>query len=247
MNMSKIFRSFAVPRQVGSADESKTSRDAAKVSSALDGQTSHDAPCSGADAVSAGSARAQLKNRLFRFVPWSNKANKTTPSDNQRKNPEEQPRDASKKQAWGASSCMPNSMPGDPVTNLVGVVSTDDAHRKGAIDGHSVAMPPQEDTSAAAEPKHSPRPNTPPPRNLSDERAQDPCDLSGNSLAAMALEALEQASQQFAAPHQQQDPLEELEREWAESIFVNMEHEHQQQLRRVIGLPILSYPSGSEP
>ena len=88
-----------------------------------------------------------------------------------------------------------------------------------------------------------------PRRNVRLDTPADDVVMTCVSAACRAKsqgQASEQANQQLATP-QQQDPMEELERQWAESMFVNMDHEHQQQLRIVIGLPRLPRPSHHEP
>lgn len=80
--------------------------------------------------------------------------------------------------------------------------------------------------------------------------------FEGQSLAEIAAEAMALARQEMdELPHEQQaqdqpkpeqNPVQEadpiqviqaLEREWTDSMFVDFEYEHRQQLRRVIGLP----------
>lgn len=63
-------------------------------------------------------------------------------------------------------------------------------------------------------------------------RAKQTCEVKNKSMVWMAQEVREQADRQ-------QGPMAELETQWLESEFAHMDHEHQQQLRRAIGLPPL--------
>eukprot|EP00930_Biecheleria_cincta_P035312 TRINITY_DN24291_c0_g2_i1.p1 TRINITY_DN24291_c0_g2~~TRINITY_DN24291_c0_g2_i1.p1 ORF type:complete len:247 (+),score=41.54 TRINITY_DN24291_c0_g2_i1:41-781(+) len=93
--------------------------------------------------------------------------------------------------------------------------------------------------------------------------------IEGKSLSEIASEACELVKQEHGLlPHekaQEQDqeqgheqacqkiyeevecPIEVLERQWAESIFVDYDFNQQQQLRRVIGLPVQRSPPGVYP
>lgn len=80
--------------------------------------------------------------------------------------------------------------------------------------------------------------------------------IEGQTLAQLAFEALELARQEMGElPHEEQaqeeqpeaeqalrqqeveDPIQALELQWRESMFVNFDWEQQQQLRRAVGLP----------
>lgn len=218
--MSKIFKFSCLPRKVAAADD-----------------------CEAAN-VSARAGGAQFKNRLFRLLPWSNKSRKTASGDKQQQQSQrKKASDASKKQAWGDSGSTPDSMSDE----IQGVVPAEN-DRGVAINRQSAAMPAQDDRVEATERRA--RLDTPMPRDLSFEpakRAENVRDLSRTPLAMKAQEAVGQARQQFAVPERQEDPMEKLEIQWAESDFANMSHEHQQQLRAVIGLPILPCPSHNMP
>lgn len=101
------------------------------------------------------------------------------------------------------------------------------------------------------------------------ELARESRKIDGKSLSDIAKEACELVRQQQGSlPHEQaqeqaqqqsrgqvcdnvceeeEDPIQALERQWEQSIFVDYDFAHQQQLRRVVGLPVQRYPPGANP
>eukprot|EP00930_Biecheleria_cincta_P014474 TRINITY_DN12430_c0_g1_i1.p1 TRINITY_DN12430_c0_g1~~TRINITY_DN12430_c0_g1_i1.p1 ORF type:complete len:184 (+),score=46.53 TRINITY_DN12430_c0_g1_i1:272-823(+) len=163
---------------------------------------------------------------------------------------------AARKHAWTGWSCMPDA-PGDmawdstsstvnfcAASNDRSLAMASQEHDLAAVDrdaadDRSTAMVKQEHDLAAVEPRRSVPLGTP---------AEDVVMICKSTAgqAKTQEQASEQAKQQLSAPWQQ-DPMEELEKQWAQSLFVNMDHDHQQQLRVVIGLPRMLRPSHDKP
>lgn len=229
MGIPKFRKLLLGPRQVSAVDERKASQSSTEFLPVACQQ--HDGtPSSLASAAPARAAGAQLKDRLLKLVPWLSRAKKSTSGDKQRQTSKAKTADVAEKEAWQDPSSLPDAAP----DHLVDEVTGSEQHQEVANDQNSVAAelaPPVDDAETVRD--------SAPVEAAEEASAEEAWDVNRRSLAAMAREACEHARQQLALPQQQVDPVEELERQWAKSMFANMDPQHQQKLRVAIGLPAL--------
>eukprot|EP00930_Biecheleria_cincta_P094556 TRINITY_DN8581_c0_g1_i1.p1 TRINITY_DN8581_c0_g1~~TRINITY_DN8581_c0_g1_i1.p1 ORF type:complete len:215 (-),score=42.49 TRINITY_DN8581_c0_g1_i1:268-912(-) len=209
MGISKMWKSLLAPSRVTPADEHNTSQDSAEFLAVLARQHQDTSD----SMQSVGTVGPQLKNRFLQFVPWSRRAKNNVATNKEDSNSVGKDADAVTKQAWLDPTPMTSDMIAD---SPVKIEKSDEA---------AVDRPTRERIDTPVDDSLM-------IRKCADVRAQEAFDL-----VRMAQEAREQANQQLGVLLLQQDLMEKLEREWADSIFANMEHGHQQQLRRVVGLP----------
>eukprot|EP00930_Biecheleria_cincta_P035525 TRINITY_DN24434_c0_g1_i1.p1 TRINITY_DN24434_c0_g1~~TRINITY_DN24434_c0_g1_i1.p1 ORF type:complete len:217 (+),score=52.64 TRINITY_DN24434_c0_g1_i1:47-697(+) len=214
MGILKQWKSFLISTRITADEERNASQNSAEFWSVV-GQPRQGASDGPASLGSTAAAGGRLTTWLSNFEP---RLSMNISGEKLQKKWAGTSADATRKQAWTDIGSMPEILPHDTNSSL-GSATFAAKFRDEAADESSMAMAKQEDHLAVVEPRREVRLDTP----------GDDAVMNCNSTA-------QQAERQLAASHQQ-SAMEELEEQWAKSMFASMDHEHQQQLRAVIGLP----------